>query len=57
MKSIFLSKTLWLNVVGLLGTIASSGIIPSEYAAILLAALNIINRWFTSQPVGLLGSP
>lgn len=52
-KNILKSKTLWLNIAGALLTV--SGMVPPEYGALLTAVANIINRYFTTQPVTLLG--
>ena len=52
-KSILASKTFWLNVAGVLVTF--SGMLPPEYGALATALANIINRFFTTQPVTLTG--
>jgi hypothetical protein len=56
-KSIFASKTFWLNVLGGAATILSysADILPPHYAALALAAANVLNRLFTKQPVHLIG--
>lgn len=56
-KSIFASKTLWLNVLGGVATVAlyAADILPPQYAAIALAVSNILNRFLTSKPVHLIG--
>ena len=52
-KSIFLSKTFWLNVIGI--GLTWAGQIPNpEIAMYVLAALNIANRFLTNQPVKIL---
>lgn len=48
-KNILQSKTFWLNVIGLVTTLA--GVLPEQYAVPILAILNVVNRFFTSQPV------
>ena len=62
-KSIFVSRTFWLNVIGLAVLILSSAdvlaILPPaaiRYEVAALAILNILNRFLTSMPVSLLGS-
>ena len=50
-KSILLSKTLWLNVLGLAATV--SGFLPQKYAVPVLTAANIGVRLLTNQPVTL----
>lgn len=52
-KSIFTSKTFWLNVIGLGLTI--SGYLPPQYAVPVMAVLNIANRFLTTGPVSLMG--
>ena len=54
-KSIFASKTLWVNVAGLLLTV--SGVIPAPYRAIVAAIANVITRFYTTQPVTIMGGP
>lgn len=54
-KSIFASRTLWINVAGLL--IAVSGLIPDPYGPIALFFANAINRFYTTQAVSILGGP
>lgn len=48
-KSLFTSKTFWLNIGGFLLTI--SGILPHKWAPYVLVAANIINRFATNQPI------
>ena len=51
-KSIFISKAFWLNIIGAV-TIVAAGL-PEKYAVPVLAALNIINRFFSDgRPVAL----
>lgn len=55
-KSIWVSKTFWLNVVGgaiLVVTQLSDAVPPSIHPWLVgaLAALNVINRFLTDQPV------
>ncbi len=55
-KSILQSKTVWLNVLGILIMIVNElagKMIPTEYAALALAILNIIVRFLTKQPLTL----
>lgn len=57
-KSIFASKTFWLNFLGTAATLGLEygNLLPMKYSVSVLAVANIINRFFTSQPVSLLGS-
>ena len=60
MKSIWNSKTFWLNAVGgaiLILTQATDALPASAqpYLAAALAVLNIANRFLTSQPVSISG--
>lgn len=55
-KSIFLSKTFWVNVITVFVSIAgyASGMVPPEWQAFLLPAVaiaNIVLRAITNQPV------
>ena len=54
-KPIWQSKTFWLNLLGgavmLLPHFAE--LLPPQYAAIALAAANILNRFFTKKEVTL----
>lgn len=52
-KSIFKSKTFWLNILGLAATV--SGVLPPKYAMPVMAISNIGMRLITNQPVGLVG--
>lgn len=53
MKSIFASKTFWVNVL----TIAAGyvGNIPSKYGLPAAGIINIVLRFLTNQPVSLTG--
>ena len=55
MKPFWQSKTFWLNVIAISILIAdylfTNQIIPAEWGVLILGILNIINRFFTSQPV------
>ncbi len=51
MKSIFASKTFWLNILGAATMVVSSGVVPVKYSAPVLALLNIGNRFLTSTSV------
>ena len=50
-KSLFLSKTFWLNVLGLAVTLGN--VLPQKWAVPLLAVANIGMRLITNQPAGL----
>ncbi len=57
-KPLWQSKTFWLNVIGfilfILPTITSLNVIDPKLLGGILAVLNVINRYFTTQPVTLL---
>lgn len=55
-KSLFLSKTFWVNVLGVIIGIGGyvTGLVPAEYEAIAvsgLAFLNVVLRTMTKEPV------
>ena len=50
-KSIFTSRTFWLNIAGASTIIV--GALPEKYAVPTMAVLNIINRFFTTGGVTL----
>ena len=50
-KSLFLSKTFWLNVLGLAVTLGN--VLPQKWAVPVLAVANIGMRLITNQPAGL----
>ena len=50
-KSLFLSKTFWLNVLGLAVTVGN--VLPQKWAVPVLAVANIGMRLITNQPAGL----
>ena len=58
-KSWYLSKTLWFNILALLVMVASSfgytGELPADWAVfapMLVVVINLILRFFTKQPIG-----
>lgn len=53
-KSIFTSKTFWINIIGAVVIVVQA--LPEKYSVPALAFLNIINRFFTDQPVTLFRS-
>lgn len=53
-KSIFASKTFWLNVIGAVTVVVTA--LPEKYSVPAMALLNIVNRLFTDQPVTLFRS-
>lgn len=56
MKSIFKSKSFWLNVVGV-ATLAVPGLQVNPLTiGYIMAGLNIANRFLTKGPVSLLGA-
>ena len=54
MKSIFASKTFWLNVIGTAATFTP--FFPPKVAMVAMPALNIANRFLTSDSVNLTGN-
>jgi hypothetical protein len=52
-KSIFKSKTFWLNILGLASMYGD--LLPPKYSVPVLAVANIANRFLTSQPVSVMG--
>jgi len=48
-KSLFTSKTFWLNILGLAANVA--GFVPPKYGMPALAVLNILTRLVTDQPI------
>ena len=48
-KSIFTSKTFWLNLLS--AAAMFTGYLPPKYAAVAIPALNIGNRFLTDGPV------
>lgn len=53
-KSVFRSRTFWVNVVTALVAVVSGALgvpVPSEYAVPIIAACNVILRLLTSDPV------
>lgn len=53
MKSIFASKTFWLNVLGMASMYGN--LLPPKYAVPTLAVANIANRFLTSTAVSIAG--
>lgn len=55
MKPFWQSKTFWLNVIAIAILVGdylfTNQIIPAEWGVLVLGILNIINRFFTSQPL------
>jgi hypothetical protein len=56
-KSLFASKTFWFNVIAGLGAFAQSQglltLIPDPYGPPIIALVNIVLRYITTQPVAL----
>jgi hypothetical protein len=52
-KSIFASRTFWLNILGTATAIATSGIIPPKYSMPAMAVANIGIRLITNQPASI----
>lgn len=55
MKSIFASKTFYLNVIAAALELSQVVPLPAGTLAIIAAVANIANRFLTSQPVSLTG--
>ena len=55
MKSIFLSRTFWLNVLGIAASVG--GILPVKYGVPIMSVVNIGMRLVTSKPVSVLPQP
>lgn len=52
-KNILQSKTLWINtILGILSMVQN--FVPTEYEALIIAVVNILNRFATTKPVTLL---
>ena len=56
MKSIFISKTFWMNLVAVVGAFWApiSQYMSEETIVMLLGAANVIMRMFTKEPVKVL---
>jgi len=52
-KSLFASKTLWVNVLMVANQIVGAVPLQPEYAAVLIALVNLGLRMVTTQPVHL----
>lgn len=54
-KSIFVSKTFWVNVIAMAAMVAQGltgkELIPIEMQGTILGAVNVILRFITKQPV------
>ena len=50
-KKFYLSKTLWVNLLGIIGIVFFSGDFPVEYSATVLAVINFVLRLATKEPV------
>lgn len=58
-KTIFKSKTFWVNVLMGVGAVVAAGSgfnIPAQYATPVGAAVNVLLRFVSSQPVSVSGS-
>ena len=53
-KSLFVSKTFWLNVIGIAAMVLPGVPIPPATLGYILAGLNIANRVLTTGPVHVL---
>lgn len=56
-KSLFASKTFWINLIPALLELAQvvgdARLVPTEYLLVATTVLNIVNRLLTTQPVHL----
>lgn len=53
-KSPFLSKTLWINVIAIVGMFiyaGNGGTVPPEIATVVLGAINLVLRLITKKPI------
>jgi len=53
-KSVFLSKTLWVNIIAIVGLFSTSKLgfeINGELTAQILAVINLLLRLITKEPV------
>lgn len=53
-KSLFASKTFWLNALGIAAMVVPGLPLGSETLGLILAALNVANRVITTGPVHVL---
>ena len=53
MKSLFVSKTFWLNITGI--ALSIGGVLPPKFGLPVLAVANVAMRLLTNQPVSVLG--
>lgn len=50
-KKFYLSKTLWVNVLAIVGLIFFGGELPAETVTMVLAAINFLLRLITKEPI------
>jgi hypothetical protein len=62
MKSLFITKTFWYNVLSALGLILALpeltslvGVNGLRYVVLLGAIINVLLRWMTTEPVRIMG--
>ena len=56
-KSLFVSKTFWMNMMMAVVAVAGSGAVPAKYSVPAIAIANIMLRLISSGGVSVLGDP
>lgn len=56
-RSIFKTKTFWLNLLLLVGNVATGGLVPPKFGVPIALGANVALRFLSNGPVGLLGDP
>ena len=50
-KKFYLSKTLWVNLIAIVGLIFFGGEISAEVVTMILAGINMVLRMITKEPL------